>query len=85
MKTYLTERWILTRQSDDSMHSFEIGKEDIENDTIKVDRQTFLREQGRRFWDEYIRIGYVLDEKLGNKCKHWDMEEFHKMCRVKES
>ena len=35
-KTYLTKRWILTRESDDSMHSFEIGKEDIENDTIKV-------------------------------------------------
>ena len=84
MKTYLTERWILTRQSDDSMHSFEIGKEDIENDTIKVDRQTYLKKAGRRFWDEYIRIGYVLDEKLSHKCKQWDMEEFHKHCRENE-
>lgn len=82
-ETYTTRRWVLTRQSDDSMHSFEIGKGCI--DTVNVDGKTYLKKAGRNFWNEYIRIGYVLDEKLSNKCKHWNMKEFNDMCRVKES
>ena len=53
--------------------------------TIHVDGKTYLIKQGRNFWNEYIRTGYVLDTKLGNKCIHWNMKEFHNMCRVKES
>ena len=84
-KTYTTERWVLVRTSDDTVHTFSIDKECIENGTVYVDCKNYLKKAGRAFWNEYIRIGYVLDEKLGNKCKHWDMEEFHKMCRAKES
>ena len=84
-KTYTTERWILVRHSDGTIHTFSIGCHSIENSTIDVDGKTYLIKQGRRFWDEYIRTGYVLDEKLSHKCKMWDMKEFHDMCRVKES
>ena len=52
---------------------------------VYVDGKKYLRKAGRNFWNEYIRVGYVLDEKLSNKCKMWDMKEFHDMCRVKES
>jgi len=83
-KTYTTERWVLVR-GDGEVHTFSTDKESIENYTVNVDGGKYLIKQGRRFWDEYIRIGYVLDEKLSNKCKHWDMKEFHDMCRVKES
>jgi len=84
-KTYTTERWVLVRTNDDTVHTFSIDKECIENGTVNIDGDTYLKKAGRNFWNEYIRTGYVLDEKLGNKCKHWDMEEFHDMCRAKES
>ena len=83
-KTYTTERWVLVR-GDGAVHTFSVDKKCIENSTVNIDGDTYLKKAGRNFWNEYIRIGYVLDEKLGNKCKHWDMEEFHKMCRAKES
>ena len=84
-KTYTTERWVLVRTSDNTVHTFSIDRECIENGTVKVDGKSYLKKAGRNFWNEYIRIGYVLDEKLSHKCKMWNMEEFHKMCRAKES
>ena len=82
-KTHTTKRWVLVRE--DEIHTFSTDKECIENYTVNVDGKNYLIKQGRRFWDEYIRIGYVLDEKLSHKCKMWNMKEFHDMCRVKES
>ena len=84
-KTYTTEQWILVRHRDGTIHTFTIDKECTENYTVYVDGKNYLIKQGRRFWNEYIRVGYVLDEKLSHKCKMWDMKEFHDMCRVKES
>ena len=83
-KTYTTERWVLVR-GDGEVHTFSTDKECIENDTVNVDGKTYLKKQGRNFWNEYIRIGYVLDKKLSNKCKVWDMKEFNDMCRLKEN
>ena len=84
-KTYTTEQWILVRHSDGTIHTFSIDKECIENYTVYVDGANYLIKQGRRFWNEYIRTGYVLDEKLSHKCKMWNMLEFHDMCREKEN
>ena len=85
METYSTNNWVLTRHSDDTIHTFSTDKECIENGTVNVDGKTYLKKAGRNFWNEYIRVGYVLDEKLSHKCKMWDMKEFQDMCRVKES
>tara|TARA_R110001583_G_scaffold190593_1_gene354978 strand:- start:3742 stop:3999 length:258 start_codon:yes stop_codon:yes gene_type:complete len=85
MRTYTTKRWLLVHPNDGTVHTFSIDKECIEGGTIHVDGKTYLIKQGRNFWNEYIRTGYVLDTKLGNKCIHWNMKEFHNMCRVKES
>jgi pyoverdine/dityrosine biosynthesis protein Dit1 len=84
MNTHTTKRWVLIR-SDGTIHTFSTDKECIENDTVNVDGKTYLKKQGRNFWNEYIRIGYVLDKKLSNKCKVWDMKEFNDMCRLKEN
>ena len=83
-KTYTTKKWILVRHSDGTIHTFNVDKKCIENGTVNVDGKTYLKKAGRNFWNEYIRIGYVLDEKLSHKCKMWDMKEFHDMCREKE-
>ena len=84
-KTYTTKKWILVRHSDGTIHTFNVDKKCIENGTVNVDGKTYLKKAGRRFWNEYIRVGYVLDEKLSHKCKQWDMKEFYDMCRAKES
>ena len=85
-KTYTTNKWVLVRHSDGTIHTFSINKECLENGTtVNVDGKTYLKKAGRNFWNEYIRVGYVLDEKLSHKCKMWDMKEFHDMCREKES
>lgn len=84
MKTYDTNRWVL-KHSDGTIHTFSIDEECNTSMLVYVDGKKYLRKAGRNFWNEYIRVGYVLDEKLSNKCKMWDMKEFHDMCRVKES
>jgi hypothetical protein len=73
-KTYTTKRWVLTRHVDGTIHTFSIDFKCNGNGTVNVDGKTYLKKQGRRFWDEYIRTGYVLDEKLSHKCKNWDMK-----------
>ena len=83
-KTHTNERWILVNHSDGTIHTFSIDFKGNGNGTINVDGNTYLLKQGRRFWNEYIRTGYVLDKKLSHKCKMWDMKEFHDTCRTKE-
>jgi len=57
-------RWILVRPNDGTTHTFSIDEEEPILDTVNVDGKTYLKKAGRRFWDEYIRIGYVLDKEI---------------------
>ena len=56
--------WTLVRHGDGTIHTFSIDEECTENGTVSVDGKTYLKKAGRRFWHEYIRIGYVLDKEI---------------------
>ena len=45
-------------------------------------------EVARKIWDDYIRRGYTIqsdNKKPKEKCKMWNMKEFHDMYRKKEA
>tara|TARA_Y100000310_G_C20543328_1_gene744391 strand:+ start:692 stop:967 length:276 start_codon:yes stop_codon:yes gene_type:complete len=83
-ETFTSKHWVLVHPKTGDRHSFHRSRGDVCQGTVVVDSGRYGLIQGRRFWNEYIRIGFIVDEKAYNECKVWNMKEFYNVCRERE-
>jgi len=80
-ETYTSEHWVLVHPKTGDRHSFHRSRDNVCEGTVVVDSATYMIVQGRRFWEEYMRVGFIIDKKASHKCIVWGMKDFHDMCR----